>query len=50
MGKTNSKKGNSVKGASPAIRDHIKDTGHSASLDNFCIIDRTNNELEFANK
>ena len=41
------KKGNSVKGASPAIRDHIKDTGHSGSLDNFCIIDRTNNELDF---
>jgi len=29
-----------------AIRDHIKYTGHSASLDNFCIIDRTNNEHE----
>ena len=40
------KKGSSVKGASSAIRDHIKDTGHSSSLDNFCIIDRTNNELD----
>ena len=39
------RKGNSVKGASSAIRDHIKDTGHSASLDDFCIIDKTNNEL-----
>ena len=40
------KKGNSVKSTSSAIGDHIKDTGHSASLDNFCIIDRTNNELD----
>ena len=40
------KKGNSVKVTLSAFRDHIKDTGHSASLDNFCIIDRTNNELE----
>ena len=29
------KKGKSVNGASSAIRDHIKDTGHSASLDDF---------------
>ena len=40
------KKGGSVKDTSSASRDHIKDTGHSASLDNFCIIDRTNNELD----
>ena len=33
-------------GASSTNRDHIKDTGHSAFLDNFCIIDRTNNELD----
>jgi len=39
-------KRNSVKGASSAIRDHIKDTVHSASLDNFCIIGRTNSELD----
>ena len=31
--------------ASSAIRDHIKDTGHSASLVDFCIIDKTNNKL-----
>ena len=38
------KKGNSIKGVSSAIRDHINDTGHSAYLDNLCIIDRINNE------
>ena len=41
-----SKEGKSVKGTSSAITDHIKDTAHSASLDNFCTIDRTNNELD----
>ena len=45
MGKT-SVKGNSVKDASSACRDHIEDTGHNAFLENFCIIDRTNNELD----
>ena len=40
------KKSNSVNGASSAISDHNKDTGHSASLDNCCIIDRSNNELD----
>ena len=40
------KKGNSVKSASSAIRDHIKDTGQSTFLDNFCIIDRTNDQLD----
>ena len=38
--------GKNIKGASSAIRDHIKDTSHSASLDNFCIINKTNNELD----
>ena len=38
--------GNSIKGVSSAIRDHIIDTDHSAFLYNFCIIDRTNNELD----
>ena len=39
---------NSLQGisASSAIRDHIKDAGHSASLDDFCIIDKTNNKLD----
>ena len=41
-----SKKDNSVKGASSAIRDRIKHTGHSASLDDFCIIDKTTNEFD----
>jgi len=41
------KKGNSIKGVSSVIKDHMNDTGHSASLENFCIIDRTNNELDF---
>jgi len=40
------KKSNCVKGASSVIRDHIKDAGHSDSLDNFSVIDRTNNELD----
>ena len=40
------KKGNKSKGALLAIRDHIKGTGNSASLHNFCIIDKTNNELD----
>jgi len=41
------RKGNSVKGAvKSAITDHVNDTGHSASLDDFCIIDKVNNELE----
>ena len=40
-------KGNNVKGAvNSAIKDHVKDTGHSVSLDDFCIIDKANNELE----
>ena len=29
------------------IRDHIKDTGHSAFLNYFCIINRSNNKLDF---
>ena len=41
------RKGNSVKGAASAIKDHVNDTGHSASLDDFCIIDKVNNKLEF---
>ena len=40
------KKGNSIKGVSSAIKDHINDTGHSASLDCFCIIDNAINELD----
>ena len=40
------KKGNSVKGTSSAIRYRIKDNGHSGLLDDFCTIDKTNNELD----
>ena len=40
------RKGNSIKGALSAIKDHIKETGNIAFLDNFCTIDRTNNELD----
>ena len=40
------KKGNSIKGISLGIRGHINDTGHSASLESFCITHRTNNELD----
>ena len=39
-------KGSSIEGTSSAIRDHICNTGHSAFLDNFCIIGRTNNQLD----
>ena len=40
------KKGKSIKGVSSSIRDHINDTGHNASLDDFCVIDNTSNELD----
>ena len=29
-----------------SIRSHIKDTGHIASIDNFCILDNVCNELD----
>ena len=35
-----------LRGVSSSIRDHINDTGHIASFDNFCIIDKANNELD----
>ena len=40
------KKGKNIKGVSSSIRDHIKDTGHNASIDDFCIIDNTSNEFD----
>ena len=40
------KKGNSIKGISSPIRDHINDTGHSASIEDFCILDKVGNELD----
>ena len=37
--------GNSIKGVSLSIRDHINDTRHSASIDNVCILDKFGNKL-----
>ena len=38
------RKGKSFKGVSSSNRDHINDTCHCVSFDNFCIIDKTNNK------
>ena len=35
-----------LKSNSPSIRDHINDTDHSISLENFCIIDKGDKELD----
>ena len=40
------KKGESIKGVSSPIRDHINDTGHTASIDDFYIIDIASSELD----
>ena len=40
------KKGKSMKGVSSPTRDHINDTGHNASIDDFCIIDNACNEFD----
>ena len=40
------KKGISIKGASSSIRDHINETGHAASFDDFCILDKANNNFD----
>ena len=40
------KKGKSIKGAPSSIRDHIVNTGHSASINDFCIINTASNELD----
>ena len=41
------KKGISIKGASSSIGgDHIKETGHAASFDAFCILDKANNNFD----
>ena len=40
------KKGLSIKSASSSIRDHINVTGHAASLDGFCILDKANNNFD----
>ena len=41
-----SKKGNSIKGISLSIRDHSNDIGHSASFDNFYILDHSSNDAD----
>ena len=41
-----SKKGISIKSASSSIRDHINETGHAASFDDFCILDKANNNFD----
>ena len=40
------KKGISIKGASSSIRDHINETGHAASFDDFFILDKANNNFD----
>ena len=40
------KKGISIKSASSSIRDHINETGHAASFDDFCILDKANNNFD----
>ena len=39
-------KGIDIKGVSFFIRDHTNDTGHSASIDYFCITDNASSELD----
>ena len=39
-------KGISIKGASSSIRDRINETGHAASFDDFCILDKANNNFD----
>ena len=40
------KQGISIKGVSSSIRDRIKYTGHSASIDSFCILGKVSNKLD----
>ena len=40
------KKGISVKGICSSIRDHINETGHAMSFDDFCILDKANNNFD----
>ena len=39
------KKGLSIKSASSSIRDHINETDHAASLDDICILEKSNNNF-----
>ena len=40
------KKGISIKGASSSTRDHINETGHAAPFDDFCILNKANNNID----
>ena len=35
-----------IKGSSSAIRDHINESGHAASVNDFSILDRANNDFD----
>ena len=35
-----------LKAFSSSIRDHVSSTGHSASVEDFCILDNLRNELD----
>ena len=39
------KKGLSIKSTSSSTRDHVNATGHAASLNDFCILDKANNNF-----
>ena len=40
------KNGKTIKGVSSSIRALINHTGHSASVEDLCILDNVNNELD----
>ena len=40
------KKAKAIKGVSSSIRDHVSSTGHSASVEEFCILDSACTELD----
>ena len=40
------KEGISIKGASSSIREHINETGHAASIDDFCILEKASNKFD----
>ena len=40
------KAGLEIKGSSSAIRDHINQSGHTASVNDFSILDRANNDFD----
>ena len=40
------KKGVTIKGVSSSISDHINETAHVGSLEDFCIIDKANNNFD----